>query len=263
MSPIQLATGPCAHLLDLLAENAAPIDALEVGPYYSLEQVQSVKARFPQFPIYFHPGAMLRGLGRVAPRLARMRTYLECTGSPWASLHMSTIPPLPLRLAVRWGLYLPISPERATVRYIADVRAWQKQVSVPIVLENMTWPVNPRGRYSFHTEPERIRRILDATGCSLLLDLGHARTAAPILHMDADTYIDSLPLDRVVEIHVSGPRLRDGMLDDAHEPLDQADYALLERTLAKTHPQVVTLEYWRERNHLRKQLAHLHDILTT
>ena len=70
-----------------------------------------------------------------------------------------------------------------------------------------------------------------------------------------------LPLDRVVQIHVSGPRVQEGRLVDVHETLQAIDYELLRFVLARTDPQVVTLEYIRDRDALREQLVQLRSLL--
>jgi len=74
-------------------------------------------------------------------------------------------------------------------------------------------------------------------------------------------YLGGFPLKRVAQVHVSGPRMRGGRLVDAHEPLQEVDYALLDFVLAQTQPQVVTLEYIREREALREQLFRLRGIV--
>jgi hypothetical protein len=81
------------------------------------------------------------------------------------------------------------------------------------------------------------------------------------LELDVYDYLSCLPLDRVVQIHVSGPRVRNDRLADVHEPLQEIDYAVLDFVLARTHPQVVTLEYIRERDVLREQLFRLGGVL--
>ena len=105
----------------------------------------------------------------------------------------------------------------------------------------------------------RLPRCWRARGVACLLDIGHARVSAATLGADVHGYLADLPLERVVQIHVSGPRMRDGRLVDAHEPLEDADYALLDWVLARTQPQVVTLEYIREREALSRQLGRLRE----
>jgi len=128
-----------------------------------------------------------------------------------------------------------------------------------VILENMD-PL-PFDGYSFEVRTERITEVLEKTGCGFLLDTGHTRVSAAVLGADVYDYLSGLPLDRVVQVHVSGPRMRDGHLVDAHEPLQEIDYALLDFVLARTQPQVLTLEYVRERDALREQLFHLRDVL--
>jgi uncharacterized protein (UPF0276 family) len=65
----------------------------------------------------------------------------------------------------------------------------------------------------------------------------------------------------VIQIHTSGPRLRNGVLDDAHDSLEEEDWATLQWTLERTRPQIVTLEYFRERSPLLEQLILLRQIL--
>jgi uncharacterized protein (UPF0276 family) len=44
-------------------------------------------------------------------------------------------------------------------------------------------------------------------------------------------YVRGLPLARVVQVHVSGPRMRGGQLVDVHEPMQAIDYELLDFVL--------------------------------
>ena len=103
--------------------------------------------------------------------------------------------------------------------------------------------------------------MLEKTNCGFVLDTGHARVSAAALGMDVHDYLSSLPLNRVMQVHVSGPRIRNGGLVDAHESLQEIDYALLDFVLARTQPQVVTLEYIRQRDVLQEQLFRLRETL--
>ena len=75
-------------------------------------------------------------------------------------------------------------------------------------------------------------------------------------------YLLQLPLERVVQIHVSGPRIKNGRLFDAHDTLQEEDYALLEFALQRTQPRVLTLEYIREKTALHEQLLRLREMIT-
>jgi len=74
-------------------------------------------------------------------------------------------------------------------------------------------------------------------------------------------YLEELPLDRVVEIHVSGPRFENGWWHDYHDTLQTEDYALLEWVLRRSTPRVVTLEYWKDIAQVREQLLRLSRLI--
>lgn len=151
------------------------------------------------------------------------------------------------------------NPEGATRRFIRQVKKLARTIRVPVTLEN-TEPV-PFDGYDFEVRTERITEVLKRTGCGLVLDTCHALVSAAALGMDVRDDVSGLPLARVVQVHVSGPRMRGGHLVDAHESLQSIDYELLDFVLARTHPRVVTLEYTREREALREQLCDLRTIL--
>jgi hypothetical protein len=122
-------------------------------------------------------------------------------------------------------------------------------------------PDLPFDGYHFEAQPARITMVIERTGCGWVLDIGHARVAAHTLGMDIHDYVTALPLERVVQVHVSGVRERGGRLIDAHEPLQGADYALLRYLLERAHPRTVTLEYIHERGAVLDQLVRLRDLL--
>ncbi len=153
------------------------------------------------------------------------------------------------------------NPERATRRFVQRVRKLARSIQAPVILENIE-PL-PFDGYDFEVQPARITEVLEGAECGFLLDTGHARVSAAVLGVDVYAYLSGLPLERVVQVHVSGPRMCNGSLVDAHEPLQEFDYALLDFVLARTQPQVVTLEYIRERDALQEQLLRLRDVLNS
>ncbi len=59
-------------------------------------------------------------------------------------------------------------------------------------------------------EPGFLRRVLSAPRTHLLLDLHNLHTMAVNFGFDPEEYLDGLPLDRVIEIHMSGGSFSDG-----------------------------------------------------
>ncbi len=257
---MRLTTDLSDPLLELIRDNAAPIDAVEVGPWFSVQQIRDYRHRLPGLPFHFHGGDLIDRVGVIPGAVSRIAAYLRCTGSPWVSMHITLWLPGMVWLMLRRGWRMPRpNPERAAQRFIQQVRKLADCVQVPVLLEN-TEPL-PFASYDFEAQPGRIAQVLEGAECGFLLDVGHARVSAAALSADVHDYVCALPLKRVVQVHVSGPRMRGGRLVDAHEPLQEADYALLDFVLERTQPQVVTLEYIREREALREQLGRLREIV--
>ena len=257
---VQLAADVCDPLLELLRNDEAPIDAVEVGPWFSVRQVRDYRQALPQLPFYFHGGDLIERVGFFPGAISRIAAYLQCTASPWVSMHITMWLPGMIWLMLRRGWRMPLpNPERAARRLIRQVVWLARATGATVILENMA-PLPFEG-YDFEVRAERITEVIEKTECGLVLDTGHARVSAAALDVDVHDYLSDLPLARVVQVHVSGPRVRDGRLIDAHEPLQEIDYALLDHVLSRTDPQVVTLEYVRERDALREQLVRLRDVL--
>jgi uncharacterized protein (UPF0276 family) len=104
--------------------------------------------------------------------------------------------------------------------------------------------------------------VLGATDTYFLLDLAHAQVSASRLGFAPSDYVAQLPLERVQQLHVSGPRPVDGTLTDVHETLRSADYSLLESVLERTDPWAVTLEYRRDAHTLATQLDRFRAMLS-
>ena len=127
-------------------------------------------------------------------------------------------------------------------RIIESIRILQAELPVPILLENQPF-YGTRGSARLTVDPGFIRSMAEETGTGLLLDTAHVRVAAAHLDVDARVYLRSLPLERVREVHVAGPRVtaEDGLADRHFELLEE-DYAFLVEALDRTTPRILTLE---------------------
>ncbi len=79
--------------------------------------------------------------------------------------------------------------------------------------------------------PKVFSKVVQETDCRFLLDLAHARITADTLELDVKDYILSLPISRLVEIHVTGIRQYNGILTD-HFEMTPEDWQLLDWVLA-------------------------------
>ncbi len=247
-------------LLELLPRHPALVDAVEVGPWFSLAQVQAYRRALPSLPFYFHGADLLAQVGAGPAVLQQVAAYLDATGSPWVSMHLCLWPADALASLRRSRVRPPLPDVAEAARQLSwQVSRLAESISAPILLENVE--PQPFAGCEFEVQAELITRFINSTGCGFLLDLGHALISASVLGMDIHAYLSALPLARVEQVHLSSTRLRDGRLFDAHQPLQLQDYALLEYVLACSHPQLVTLEYIRLPGPLLSQLARLRQIL--
>jgi uncharacterized protein (UPF0276 family) len=139
-------------------------------------------------------------------------------------------------------LPLPHTDE-AVERVAARVRALRDRLELPLAVENVSAyvraPTPPGARVL--DEADFVRAAVEAADCLLLLDVNNVYVNAINFGFDADEYIDRLPLERVVQIHIAGHLVderdeqgRPSLLIDTHgAPVVDAVYGLLQRTLVR------------------------------
>ncbi|MFH1446377.1 MAG: DUF692 family multinuclear iron-containing protein [Chloroflexota bacterium] len=255
---IRLSVNYSIALTNLIQNNSVHVDAVEVVQKLSPAKIKHALDSLPSIPFHFHAGRF--GLQPVTR--PTLRHYLQlCPQSPFISLHLALLPPLSLALAFHSHIYLPApNPDHLLKTFIRQIKRLKTQADRPVILENM--PTLHPQKYRFETEPACIVRVLDETDCPMLLDIAHARVAANARGCTAEEYITALPLERVRQVHISGPRQCNGMLFDAHQSLQEEDYSLLAWVLERVQPTWLTLEYFREEiDTLREQLLHLQALI--
>ena len=96
-------------------------------------------------------------------------------------------------------------------RNVARARA---AIDVPLILENIACPFDIP--YADMDEPEFLTRLVERTGCGLLLDVANLYYNA--LNRSRDPYdeLRALPLHAVVQCHLAGGHYDDGEWIDSH-----------------------------------------------
>jgi uncharacterized protein (UPF0276 family) len=244
----------------LLAAGRLDVDYLETGGHF----VERTVAQFPGRPLLLHNSVFNWSLAHPTAFeeqriVARTLDALDRTRAPWLSVHLG-FSAAEVFFETHMNARSPALPRDELFANICrNVRALAGAIPTPLILENLDYCAG--GAYEHICEPAFIAAVLDATGAGLLLDLAHARVSASRLGAPIEAYLGGLPLERVRQLHISGPRLRDGVLFDAHEQLLEEDYALLEWVLRRSEPLALTLEYNREELTLRQELERLRGLL--
>lgn len=248
-------------LAKLIHSNDAPIDGIEVGPWFAPVKIRHLQNELPDLPFQFHASSFITRYKYQPGALNRLSEYLAVTQSQWVSLHVELLPVVVYVLSSRIGLHLsPLDVERTKSRFIRVLSKAKNELGLPVILENL--PSLPHKKYAYAANPLEIKDIVETTDSGFLLDIAHARVAASYQGMNVELYLEKLPLERTIQIHISGVRNKNGYLKDTHETMQDEDYAILNWILERSKPKVVTLEYFREFELLREQLWKLRDIIT-
>jgi uncharacterized protein (UPF0276 family) len=135
------------------------------------------------------------------------------------------------------GVPLPQPATEESVRLIAArSAAIRRRYGVPFLLENPAYylsglPADPE----IGEDGGLMRAITERSGCFQLLDLHNVYCNAVNQHIDSLAAIGSMPLSRVVEIHVAGGSWQQGFWMDAHDSrVPEGVWDLLEQVLPRT-----------------------------
>ena len=181
--------GYASHVLDVVAANRPVVMhgvSLSIGSTSPLDK------------------SYLRGLRELAERVrpAWISDHLCWTGINGVNSH--DLLPLPLT--------------RESFTHVADrVRAVQDCLGRPLVLENPSTYLEFRA--STMPEWEFLGQLARETGCGILLDVNNVYVSATNHGFDPLVYIDSLPAEHIVQLHIAGHSAlgNSGFLIDTHD----------------------------------------------
>ena len=199
-------------------------------------------------PLICHGLALsLGGVDPYDPEYLRdLRAFLDRHPWPWYSDHLCFC----RHRGVELHDLLPLPFTEAAARRVADrLREAEDRLGRAMLVENISYYLPLGGEMD---EVAFITRVLELSGCGLLLDVNNVYVSARNLDVDPDAALDGylavLPPDTVGEIHVAGHSLvqRDGAavrIDDHGSPVCPDVWRLYERALAVLGP-VPTLVEW-------------------
>ena len=100
--------------------------------------------------------------------------------------------------------------------------------------------------YCHVCEPDFIKEFVEKNNIALVLDIGHAEISAYNIGMNVLDYIEHLPLDKIVEIHISKAGMVNGVMLDCHEKPDVSTYRILHHIMDMCEPQYLVVEYYKD-----------------
>ncbi len=133
----------------------------------------------------------------------KLEQQLEATRTPFVNLHLDA----------RQSYYPAFSTDTAdpsdiqavTHMILSDVRTAVKRFgSERVIIENSPYQGVPGNTMRLCIQPDLITRVVEETGCGVLLDISHAIIAAKYLDLDPADYISRLPVRQIKELHFAG-----------------------------------------------------------
>lgn len=143
-----------------------------------------------------------------------------------------------------WSSPLQFS-DAEIVRLAERARSLQRHYGVPLGHENAAYYRTCPG--SHMPEETFLAAMIELSGTYLHLDL-HNLYANELNHSASGysmaRFLDVVPLDRVISVHMAGGRWIDGQYHDLHDtPVPEPVWDLLDEVLARARPGAVILEY--------------------
>ena len=223
---------PALDWFEVLSENF-----MDTGgrPLFVLDQVVE------RYPVALHGVSLSVGSTDALDRgyLQKLKALAKRTHARWVSDHLCWTGVL----GRNTHDLLPLPYDRATLRHVTRrVKQVLDALERPLVLENpSTYLEYAR---STMTEWEFLSELCDAAGCGLLLDVNNVYVSSYNHGFDARQYVDGIPADRVVQVHLAGHTNQGTHILDTHSgrAIPQV-WKLYERLVARTGP-VSTLFEW-------------------
>jgi uncharacterized protein (UPF0276 family) len=194
-----------------------------------------------QYRVVQHGVSMYFGSAEPPSRehLRRLKSLVRRTKTPWLSDHLC------------WGSVdgtythdlLPMPYTFEAVKVTAEkIRQIQDFLEVPIAVENVS------SYAEFHvsqmTEWEFLNEVVEQADCGILLDVNNIYVSSQNHNFDPFTYVNSVPAERVAQIHIAGHSKFEKYILDTHDhPVLDPVWALYARAIERCGPTATLLEW--------------------
>ena len=230
---------------ELLERRPNTIAWLEIHPENYVDRggrfQEMLETARSEWPVVTHGlTTCLGGLDALDPEYSReLNELLGRLEAPWHSEHLCIG-------SIDEGFFhdlmpLPFTDEAAALaaRRLMELR---DALGRPVAVENVSYyapqVADGLGEVDFLVE------VLERADAALLLDVNNIYVNSRNFGFDPKAYLDRIPVDRVIQIHVAGHFVGDdGLRIDTHgEPVPDDVFALLDYALRKVGPVPVLLE---------------------
>jgi uncharacterized protein (UPF0276 family) len=192
-----------------------------------------------RYPLVMHGVSMSLGSEEDPEHTARVVRLARHLRSPWVSDHLC----FTRAGGVQTHDLLPLPYTEDVLRHVVErCKRISGELGVPFVVENpstyLTWNASEM------SEAEFLGRLAEAADIGILLDINNVYVSACNHGLDPRTWIDAIPADRVVQLHLAGHSIREGHRLDTHDhPVCDEVWDLYRHTVARVGA-VSTLVEW-------------------
>ena len=229
--------------------------------FWNERQLPSALKRLVDLGVTIIPHGISLSLGGAdepdAWRIDKLAKLAQKLGAPYVSEHIAL---------VRGGGYesghlLPVERTEEMLEIVVEnVRIAQRGLPVPLVLENIATLTEWDGPGQM-SEGEFVTRLLDETGAGLLLDVANLHANCYNHKRCHNEFLNTIPLHKIVYVHVAGGVYRDRLYHDTHaHPLQKAPLAILRDLCSRVAPQAVLLERDEHFGNFAEIAAELHQV---
>lgn len=121
------------------------------------------------------------------------------------------------------------------------MKAVKKKISKPLLLENVAYYMRPE--HSEMDDGTFLKRAVEENDCGILLDVANLFGNAKNLGIDPKKFIDELPAERIIQIHLAGGRMLQNVLVDTHDKaIWRETWELLQYVIQKTDLKAISIE---------------------
>jgi uncharacterized protein (UPF0276 family) len=194
-----------------------------------------------QYRVVQHGVSMYFGSAEPLSRehLRRLKALVRRTNTPWLSDHLC------------WGsvdgtythdlLPMPYTFEAARVT-AGKIRQAQDFLEIPIAVENVS------SYAEFHvsqmTEWQFLNEVVEQADCGILLDVNNIYVSSQNHGFDPHLYVNSVPAERVAQIHIAGHSKFERYILDTHDhPVLDPVWDLYARAIERCGPTATLLEW--------------------
>lgn len=227
----ELGIGLTYHpVLDRVIENnAGLIQVLEIEPQthwvqpvaldkcYAIDQTALEKIKSLPFHKLMHGIGFPVGGSRLPDEIEYPlhHAMIDALAVPWMSEHLS------FNKAVCNGrefvtnyMLPPLQTNEGIEAAVRTIKTMQANIPIPIAIETgVNYLRNIPGHIS---DGNFIRQVVEQADCGILLDLHNILTNQINGRQSMEAFLAEIPLERVVEIHVAGGRMRGNYYIDSH-----------------------------------------------